>query len=106
MITCSCNIITEREIEQAITGLLDEEEWRLVVPAQVYHTMAKRGKCCGCFPNVSKIIIRVTEEYHLRKQTPDNVLYSLMERLKSKHILSEEKRKNGRNILLNQAKIA
>ena len=97
MIVCSCNFITERDIEQTIISLLDEEQWRLIVPAQVYHAMTKKGKCCGCFPNVSQMIVRVTEEYHLRKQTPDNVIYTLLEKLKDKHKISESKRSNLRS---------
>jgi bacterioferritin-associated ferredoxin len=64
MLICHCNIITEKEIEQAIVALLDQDPWQLIVPAKVYHAMQKRGRCCGCFPNVVETIIRVTENYH------------------------------------------
>jgi hypothetical protein len=64
MLVCHCNIITEKEIEQAILELLDRDPWGLVVPAKVYHFLHKRGRCCGCFPNVVETIIRVTESYH------------------------------------------
>lgn len=66
MITCHCNIITEREIVEAIEGLLDDDCWQLIVPIKVYRALEKRGKCCRCFPNVVDIIIRTTEEYHAR----------------------------------------
>lgn len=66
MLVCHCNIITEMEIEQTIISLLDEDPWNLIVPAKVYHRLRKRGRCCGCFPNVVETIIRVTEEYHHR----------------------------------------
>jgi bacterioferritin-associated ferredoxin len=66
MLICHCNLITEREIEATITELLDEDAWQLIVPAKVYHCMAKRGRCCGCFPNVVETIIRVTEAYHAK----------------------------------------
>jgi bacterioferritin-associated ferredoxin len=66
MLVCHCNLITEKEIEKAIVELLDHDPWQLIVPAKVYHTLKKRGRCCGCFPNVVETIIRVTEEYHRR----------------------------------------
>ncbi len=66
MLVCHCNIITQKEIEQAIVALLDADPWQLIVPAKVYHSMRQRGRCCGCFPNVVETIIRVTEEYHAR----------------------------------------
>jgi hypothetical protein len=68
MLICHCNIITEKEIERAIIDLLDSDPWQLIVPAKVYHYMKKRGRCCGCFPNVVETIIRVTEDYHVRSE--------------------------------------
>ena len=66
MLVCHCNLIMEREIEDTIIQLLDQDPWNLIVPAKVYHTLQKRGRCCGCFPNVVETIIRVTENYHSR----------------------------------------
>lgn len=66
MLICHCNVITEKEIEAAILALLDADPWQLIVPAKVYHSLAKRGRCCGCFPNVVETIIRVTEAFHAR----------------------------------------
>jgi len=64
MLVCHCNLITEKEVEETILELLAEDPWMLVVPASVYHRLGKRGRCCGCFPNVVETIIRVTESYH------------------------------------------
>ena len=52
MLICQCNVITEKEIEQTILDMLEEDAWQLIVPAKVYHRLQKRGRCCGCFPNV------------------------------------------------------
>jgi len=64
MLVCSCNIITQREIEDTIRQMLDEDPWQLIVPAKVLHAMKSRGRCCGCFPNLVETIIRITEAYH------------------------------------------
>lgn len=85
MLVCSCNVITKSEIEQVITELLDEDCWRLIVPVQVYHAMSKRGKCCGCFPNVVGIIVEVTEAYHRQMETSEAELFDFIEALKQKH---------------------
>ena len=82
MLVCHCNIITEKEIEQTIVRLLDEDPWQLIVPAKVYHAMAKRGRCCGCFPNVVETIIRVTEEYHARSEAGVVDIVSHLERVR------------------------
>jgi hypothetical protein len=68
MLVCQCNLITQKEVEEAIVALLDADPWSLIVPAKVYHSIQKRGRCCGCFPNVVETIIRVTENYHSRSE--------------------------------------
>lgn len=82
MLICHCNLITQKEIEATIIELLDEDRWQLVVPAKVYHRMKKRGRCCGCFPNVVETIIRVTEAYHARSQTSDADVVSYLDRVR------------------------
>lgn len=96
MIVCHCNIIAQREIEETIIGLLDDDPWRLIVPVQVYHAMKKRGRCCGCFPNVIDIIIRVTEAYHRRLETPDADVICFVERIRAEHRRHEENRANAK----------
>ena len=82
MLVCHCNVITEKEIEQTIVRLLDEDRWQLIVPAKVYHAMARRGRCCGCFPNVVETIIRVTEEYHARSEAGGVEVVSHLDRVR------------------------
>ena len=82
MLICHCNVITEKEIEQTIIGLLDQDPWQLIVPAKVYHAMQKRGRCCGCFPNVVETIIRVTEAYHLRSEANGMDVVSHLDRVR------------------------
>lgn len=82
MLICHCNLITQKEIEDTIIQLLEKDPWTLIVPAKVYHTLQKRGRCCGCFPNVVETIIRVTEEYHARSETSGEEIVSHMDRVK------------------------
>jgi bacterioferritin-associated ferredoxin len=83
MLICHCNVIAEKEVERAILELLDEDPWQLIVPAKVYHRLKKRGRCCGCFPNVVETIIRVTEAYHLRAEAAGDHVVSYLERVKT-----------------------
>lgn len=85
MLVCSCNYITDKDIKDVINALLDEDCWQLIVPSKVYHAMGKRGRCCGCFPNVVEIIIRTTEDYHGSRQTDGAEVVDFMERLKRFH---------------------
>jgi bacterioferritin-associated ferredoxin len=66
MLVCQCNLITTRDIEDVVVGLLDADPWQLVVPAHIYRELGKRGQCAGCVPNLVDIIIKVTENYHLK----------------------------------------
>ncbi|MEZ5812519.1 MAG: (2Fe-2S)-binding protein [Rhizobiaceae bacterium] len=96
MIVCHCNMILQSEIEQVIESLLDEDPWRLIVPLQVYHEMDKRGRCCGCFPTVVDLIVKVTEAYHKRNATPEAEIVSLVDRLKSENDARERARRAAR----------
>jgi hypothetical protein len=99
MLICHCNIITEKEIEQTIIGLLDQDPWQLIVPAKIYHAMQKRGRCCGCFPNVVETIIRVTENYHARSEASGVDVVSHLDRVRGLRVQygsrTHERRKAG-----------
>ncbi len=97
MLVCHCNLITEKEIEEAIHQLLERDPWGLIVPAKVYHWLQKRGRCCGCFPNVVETIIRVTEDFHLRSATSEPDVVSHLDRVKELRIQYGSKRHEGRN---------
>lgn len=85
MLVCSCNFISDKEIVDVINELLDQDCWQLIVPAKVYHAMGKRGRCCGCFPNVVDIIVRTTEQYHAERPSTDAEIFDFMIRLKQFH---------------------
>jgi hypothetical protein len=57
MIVCSCNVITRRDIEAVIEGLLAEDPYAVLTPGLIYHRLGRRGRCCGCFPHVSAILV-------------------------------------------------
>jgi len=57
MIVCSCNIITRRDIEVVIEELYADDAYAVVTPNLIYHRMSKRGRCCGCFPQVVRILV-------------------------------------------------
>jgi bacterioferritin-associated ferredoxin len=57
MIVCSCNIIVRREIEAVIEEILAEDPYAVLTPGLLYHRLGRRGRCCGCFPHVSRILV-------------------------------------------------
>ena len=82
MLVCSCNFITDAEIRDVINAFLEEDCWQLIVPGKVYHAMQKRGRCCGCFPNVVDIIVSTTQEFHSKRNSSDEKVVDFMERLR------------------------
>jgi hypothetical protein len=57
MIVCSCNIITRGDIEAVIEEILLDDPYAVLTPGLIYHRLGRRGKCCGCFPHVSEILV-------------------------------------------------
>jgi bacterioferritin-associated ferredoxin len=57
MIVCSCNIITRREIESVIERILGDDPYAVLTPNLIYHRLGRRGRCCGCFPLASQILV-------------------------------------------------
>lgn len=83
MIVCSCNVITQSEIENVINSLLEEDCWQLIVPGKIYKVLAKRGKCCCCFPNILETIIRVSENYHRLHNRDEAEIISYLDRVRA-----------------------
>ncbi|HEY4202321.1 MAG TPA: (2Fe-2S)-binding protein [Devosiaceae bacterium] len=97
MLICHCNVITDQEIEGIIVSFLREDPWQLVVPAKVYRELGKRGRCCGCFPNVVDIIARVTEDYHLQRVSNSAELIDVQQRLAALRQTRNGGRREGRS---------
>ena len=57
MIVCSCNIIVRRDIEAVIEEILVGDPYAVLTPGLLYHRLGRRGKCCGCFPHVTRILV-------------------------------------------------
>ena len=74
MIVCSCNIITRRDIEQVIEGLLADDPYAVLTPNLIYHRLGRRGRCCGCFPQVTRVLVEhgtLIREKIARGEFPD-----------------------------------
>lgn len=52
MIICSCNVISDRQIEAAVEALVSRDAEAEVTPGMVYRAMGCQPKCGTCFNNV------------------------------------------------------
>jgi bacterioferritin-associated ferredoxin len=56
VIVCHCNVIAVREIEAAIRDILARDPGAPLSPPAIYRELGKRGRCCGCFPQVEQVV--------------------------------------------------
>lgn len=103
MITCHCNVITERDIEEVVIRLLREDPWQLAVPAMVYHELGKRGRCCSCFPAAIDVIVRTVEAFHRGKESPTVEVIAFTQKLRDKQPERERLRSADRARRLSRA---
>lgn len=50
MIICSCNVITDGDIDGVLVDLLNRQDAPVPTPGIVYRELQKRMNCCGCAP--------------------------------------------------------
>ena len=62
MIVCSCAVISDAEIEQALVEILSQPEAPLPTPGVVYRHLQKKMVCCGCSPLAVSTIYQKVDE--------------------------------------------
>ena len=62
MIVCSCLVISDAEIEQALIEILSQPEAPLPTPGVVYRHLEKKMVCCGCAPLAVSTIYQKIDE--------------------------------------------
>jgi hypothetical protein len=62
MIVCSCLIITDAQIEQALLEILQHPDAPVPTPGVVYRHLAKKMVCCGCSPLAVSTIYKKIDE--------------------------------------------
>lgn len=66
MIVCSCAVITDRDLEQAVREVMSQPNAPLPTPGVIYRHLQKKMQCCGCAPLAADTIYAKMEE--LEKQ--------------------------------------
>jgi bacterioferritin-associated ferredoxin len=72
MIVCSCNVISRRDIEEAIEAILTEDPYAVLTPGLIYHRLGRRGKCGGCFPHLVRIMVEHGDAVRMRLEGADD----------------------------------
>ncbi|MGE0022532.1 MAG: hypothetical protein AB7S70_02750 [Hyphomicrobium sp.] len=66
MIVCSCQQVSDFDIELALLDILNEPEAPIPTPGVVYRYMQKRMQCCGCAPLAVDVIYAKVEDLERR----------------------------------------
>jgi hypothetical protein len=62
MIVCSCLVITDEHLEQALLEILNQPDAPLPTPGVVYRHLQKKMVCCGCSPRAVSTIYQKIDE--------------------------------------------
>ena len=50
VIVCSCNVVTDSDIDQALIAIMAERDPPIPTPGVIFRYLGKKMKCCGCAP--------------------------------------------------------
>ncbi len=73
MIVCSCTVISDRDIEQALVEILNRPNAPIPTPGIVYRHLQKRMNCCGCAPLAVETIYNKVAELERKGLISPNV---------------------------------
>lgn len=71
MIICSCNVLTDKDLERAAAEIRDDPSGRIVTPGGCFKKLNCRPKCGNCFPMVVQVIHRSYNNSKLRESKPE-----------------------------------
>lgn len=82
MIVCSCNVISDHDIENALIDLFNQPEAPIPTPGVVFRHLQKKMNCCGCAPltvetiyeKVALLIERGAIDLHLGEEVRGKLL--------------------------------
>jgi hypothetical protein len=68
MIVCSCAVITDKDIEEALVEIMSQPDAPLPTPGRRLQHLSKKMVCCGCAPlAVSTIYEKIDQLAELRR---------------------------------------
>ena len=73
MIVCSCTVIGDRDIEQALIEVLNRPNAPIPTPGVIFRHLNKRMNCCGCAPVAVETIYNKVDELERSGLVPATV---------------------------------
>jgi bacterioferritin-associated ferredoxin len=66
MIVCSCNVISDGDIERVLVEIFSKPDAPIPTPGLVYRELSRRMNCCGCAPLAVTVIYERLEALERR----------------------------------------
>ncbi|MEG6507820.1 (2Fe-2S)-binding protein [Methyloligella sp. 2.7D] len=62
MIVCSCAMISDHDIEEAVTALRTRDPLVVLTPGLIYKYLGKRPSCGTCLPLITRLMVAYDDE--------------------------------------------
>lgn len=96
MLICSCAVISDRDIEEAVLEIMQQPNAPLPTPGIVWRHLSKKMNCCGCAPLAVTTIYEKMEKLKADGRISECVCAAALERLVRLDQLNEPKERRSR----------
>lgn len=62
MIVCSCSVITDKDVAEAVLALRTADPFVVLTPGLIYRHLGKRPSCGSCLPLITKLMVAYDEQ--------------------------------------------
>ena len=62
MIVCSCSIITDKDVAEAVSALRTADPFVVLTPGLIYRHLGKRPSCGECLPLITRLMVAYDEQ--------------------------------------------
>ena len=62
MIVCSCSVITDKDVAEAVSALRTADPFVVLTPGLIYRHLGKRLSCGSCLPLITKLMVGYDEQ--------------------------------------------
>jgi bacterioferritin-associated ferredoxin len=62
MIVCSCSVITDKDVAEAVSALRTADPFVVLTPGLIYRYLRKRPSCGECLPLITKLMVGYDEQ--------------------------------------------
>jgi len=62
MIVCSCAVITDKDVAEAVSALRTADPFVVLTPGLIYRHLSKRPSCGNCLPLITRLMVGYDED--------------------------------------------